>query len=101
MHLINEVDLESAYRRHVLNVVQQFSHVINAGSGGSIHFNQVDTSTFGDLKTGVTLTTRCRCDAGLTIQATSKNSCDGRFTDTPGAGKQVSVVQAIIIQCVN
>ena len=49
MHLINEIDLVAATRRHVLGVFQQISGVINPGAGGRVNLDQVDKAIFPHL----------------------------------------------------
>ncbi|TPW18000.1 MAG: Uncharacterized protein FD130_433, partial [Halothiobacillaceae bacterium] len=54
-----------------------------------------------DLAAGATLTTGVSTDTGFAVERLGKNPRNGGFTHTPCAGKEVSVVQAIVIERIN
>jgi hypothetical protein len=59
MYLIDKVNLIAAGGRHVLDVIEEFTHVIDTGPGGRINLYQINASSTGDFCTGSTLITRC------------------------------------------
>ena len=98
MHFINQINFVATTARCIGDVIKQFTRIINTGARCGIDFNQIEKSTFINLTTGGTLATRCRANTLLAVEAFGKNSRDGGFTNTPGAGKKISMVQAILIE---
>ena len=101
VNFVNQIYLKSASGRHVLHIVEKFAGFLNAGTRGSIDFNQINTSSFGNLQTGTASTTGCCGHAGVTIQALGKNPGDCRFTHSPGAGEQIGMMQSIGLKGIN
>ena len=67
MHFIDKIDFIAAARWAVLDIVQQLSHIIDAGARGGIHLNQIHKSAVGDLFTTGALTTGGGTDTLLTV----------------------------------
>ena len=95
---VDQVDLVACARRRILDIVQQLAGILYLGAGGGIHFDQVHAAAFVDLHTTRTLTAGFGTDAGFTIQGFGKNTCNGGLAHAARAGKQVSVVQTIVVQ---
>ena len=49
MNFVNQVDLEAASCRRVLNVIKELSGIFNTSTGRSIDFNQVDEPAFSNF----------------------------------------------------
>ena len=101
VHFVNQVDLEAAARRRVLHVVQQFAGIFYLGAAGRIDLNQVNETPLVNLTAGGALPARLGTYPPLTVQAFGKNTRDRGFTHTAGAGKQIGVVQPVVIQRVD
>ena len=101
VHFVDQVNLVAASRRCVLDVVEQFAGVLNLGTGGSIHFDQINKTAFGNLTTGRTFATRTRANALFAVEALGKNSGNGGFTDPTGTGKQIGMVQTLLVKGVD
>ena len=98
MDLINQIYLKTAAGWHILNIIQQFAHVIDASTRGGIDFDEIHTPALGNFLAGSTLTTRCSSHPGLTIQTLGQNPGNSRFANTASTRKQVSVMQPVIFQ---
>ena len=101
MHFIDQVDLIAASCRRVLNVIKQFARVFNASTRRSIHFNQIDKTTFSYLFTRRTLTTRTCTDTLFTVEAFGQNSSNGGLAHTARTGKQIGMMQTAFIQSID
>ena len=101
MHFVNQVDLETAARWRILHVIEQIAHIINTGSRCRIHFDQVDKSAFINFITAGTFATGNRANTLLAVKALRENTRNGGFTHTAGSGKQIGMVQSVIIQRIN
>ena len=98
MYFIDQVHLITPNGRRVLHVFQQFASIFNLGAGGRIYLNQVNKTPFINGGASTALATGLGTNPHLTIQAFGQNTSNGRFTHTTGAGKQIGMVQAIMIQ---
>ncbi len=98
MHLVDQVDFKAPRRRCVLNVVQQLPGVLDLGTGSRIHFYQINESILCDRHTGTACTTGLRADARITIEAFGQNTGNSGFPHTPGTGKQIGMVQPVVIE---
>ena len=92
VNFIYQVNFKAAAGRHVLNIVEQLAHIIDAGTRCSIYFDEVNISPLGNLVAGSALTTGCGGDALFTIQALRQDPGNGGFANTPGTGKEVCMV---------
>ncbi len=101
VHLINEVHLVAAAGGRILNVVSKFPHIINTRAGGSIDFNQINKPAFLYFTaTGAFAAGFCG-NTGFTVQAPGQQAANGGFTDPTGAGKQIGMVQTLVLQRMN
>ena len=101
MHFVNQVDLEASTGWRVLHIIQQLPGVFDLGARCRIHLNQINKTALGDFLTGRTSTTRTSANPLLAVQALSQNPGDCRFTNAPGAGEQVGMMQTLFIQSIN
>ena len=101
MHFIDKIDLVATSRGRILNIVQQLAHIIYASARCSIHLNQIDKPPFADLSTGGTLTAGNRTDTGFTVEAFREDPSNSGFTHSPGPGKQIGMVQSIVIESID
>ena len=101
MYFVNQVHLEAGCGGHVLHIVQEFPHIIDTCTGRRIHLNEIDTATAGYFQTTVTLTTRCRGNANMTIKTLGNDPGDCGFTDSASSREQIGVVQPVLIQRIN
>ncbi|MCY1343084.1 hypothetical protein D9M69_290930 [compost metagenome] len=98
VHFVDQVDLVAAAAGGVLHVVEQFAGVFHLGAAGGVHFDQVDEATFIDLPADRALAARGGAYAGFAVQALGENTRDGGLAHAPGTGKQIGVVQALVVQ---
>ena len=98
VHFVDEVDLEAPAGGCVLHVIQQLAGVLDLGPTGRIDLDQVDETSLVDFPTGRTHTAGLRADTRFAVQTFGQNPRNGGLADPAGAGEQISVVQAIVIQ---
>ncbi|MNZ62976.1 hypothetical protein D3C78_811130 [compost metagenome] len=98
VHFVDQVDLVAAAARGVLHVIQQLAGVLDLGTARRIHLDQIDEAPLVDLPAHRALTTWCRADAGLAVQALGQDARNGSLADPAGAGEQVGVVQTLVVQ---
>jgi hypothetical protein len=98
VHFVDQVDLELAARGHVLRVVDHLAHIVHAGVGGRVDFQQVDVAAGIDVQAGRTLAARVGAGAVLAVQRLGKDARDGGLADAAGAGEQEGMVDAAAIQ---
>jgi hypothetical protein len=60
--------------------------------------SKIDEATGVDLHAGGTLSAGLRGDAGLAVQALRKNPGERGLADARGSGKEVGVMQALLLQ---
>ena len=92
MHLIDDIDLETCTGGQVLGVIQHLTHIVDAGIGSSVEFDQINKTPAVDLVAGATFTARRGSDAGRTIQRLGKNTRNGGFADAARACEQISMM---------
>ena len=98
MNFVNQVDLEAASCRRVLNVIKELSGIFNTGTGCCIDFNQVNEAAFCNFTARRALAAGSCADALLAVEAFGQNPGNRRFTNTAGAGKQVRMMETPFIQ---
>ncbi len=98
MHLVDEVHLVATASRRVLRVFNQVSDIIHAGMRGRVQFNQVDETPDRDILTGAAFAARGRCDPGFAVETARQNARNGGFADAAGPGKQIRVMQPVVVQ---
>ena len=82
MHFVNQVDLITPARRHILHVIEHFTGVFNLGFTRRIDFNQINKTTLINLTAYRAFTARCGADPLLAIETLGHNPCNGGFTHT-------------------
>ena len=100
MHLIDHEDLEAPLHRFIDRLLQQSLHLIHAPIGSRIELGVIHKPAQIDVRTRLAHPTRCGGDASLaigtqTVQRLGQNARHRRFANTPGAGKQVCMVQPL------
>ncbi len=101
MHFVDQIDLVSAPRGGVLNVVQQLAGILDLRSRRRIHFDQVDEAAFCNLSARITLATGLGANAHLAIEAFREDARDGGLADTSCASEQIRMMQTLVVQRVN
>ena len=101
MNFINQIDFIATARWRILHVIQQVAHIIDAGARCCIDLNKVYKSAFIDFSAAGANTTGNRAYALFAVKAFGQNARNGSFTHTTGAGKQIGMVQAVVIQRIN
>ncbi len=92
VHFVDQVDLEAAARRRVLDVVQQIAGIFHLGSGSGVDLDQIDEAPLLDLAAVVALAARRGGDAGFTVQAFGQQAGDGGFPHAARAREQIGVM---------
>ena len=103
MHLVNHVDLEACIGGGIDSLLEQLRHIVHTAIGCSIHFNIVNETPRINCHTGFADTTRMRGNvtltiAALTIERFSQNARERSLANTSGAGEQVGMMQALLLQ---
>ena len=98
MHFVNDVNLKATCRWRILRVIQQLAHIVNLRIGGGIDLNNIDKTAFVDFNTSWTSAAWMGADTRLTIQGFCQNTCDGSFAYTACSGKEIGVMQALLLQ---
>ena len=101
VHLVYEVHLIAAAAWRVLDIVRQFPHIVHAGTGGGVNFDQVDKPAFLNFPATGAFPTGSRGNASFTVEASGQKTADSGLAHAPGTGEQVSVVQTLAFQGVN
>ena len=101
MHFVNQVNLESALSRGVLNIIKQLPGVLDSGAGSRIHFDQINQIAAINALTGRALTTRLGADPRFAIQRLGKYSRQCGLAHSPGPGKQKGMMDTLIVQCIS
>ncbi len=94
VHFVDQVDLVAATRGHVLRVLDQFAHVVDAGVGRGVDFQQIDVAAGVDRQAGLAFAARIGAGAALAIERLGEDARDGGLADAAGAGEQECVVDA-------
>ena len=100
MDFVDQIDLVAASSRHVLGVFQQLPGVVDPRTRGSIHLNKVDKAILFYLGADGTDSAGGGTYALFAIQTLSQYSRDGCFAHAPGSGKQIGMMQTIVIESV-
>ena len=98
VYLVNEIHLEAPSIGHVLGAILQVVHVFDFVLRRTVHLNQIDKPAFADRLTRITTAARFCAHALLTIKTAGKNPRDSCFANTPGAGKQIGVMQPVVVE---
>ncbi len=98
VHFVDQVDLEAPTGRRILHVVEQLAGVLDLGTTGGVHFDQVDEAPLVDLPAHRAGPAGRGADAGLAVQALGDDPRNGGLAHPTGTGEQVGVVQALAVQ---
>ncbi len=101
VHLVNEVHLVAATRGRILDVIRQLTHIINAGPGRGVDFNQIHKPAFLDLLAARAFTTGVRGYAGFAVEAACKQTPNGGLAYPTGPREQISMMKTLAFQGVN
>ena len=98
VYFVDDIDLKATARRRIHGVFQQLPHFIDLGVSRRIHFEQIDETAAVDFRAGGTSTTGRRRHAGFTIERFGENARQRCLADAARAGKEIGVVQPLLIQ---
>ncbi len=98
MHLVDEVHLETAARRRVLDVVEQLARVVDLRARRGVDLDEVDESPRIDRRARRAHAARLGDDARLAVQRLREQARDGGLADAARAREQVRVVQPILCE---
>ena len=101
VYFIDDVHFITATRRAILRVFNNLTHIINAGIRSGIHLNQINKAAFRNFLTRRALATRLGADTGFAIQTFGQNTGDCCFSYSACTGKQISMMQAIVIKSID
>ena len=101
MYFIDQVDLKATSGGRVLHIVEQVAHIVDACSRGGIHFNKINKAPLGNFCATGALATGYRANTGFAVEAFGEDAANGGFAHTASAGKQIGMVQTVIVQGVN
>ena len=101
MYLIDDVDLVTAFRRRVRNLLNDATCMIHTVVGRTIHLHYVHGTAFCNGTTGRTLAARASVFLTiLTVDCLGKKLCHRSFTGTSGTGKKISVTNTVVLQLI-
>src|SRR5690606_38928801 len=95
---VDQVNLEASAGRRILDVLQQLAHILHFSAGGRVNFNQVDKTPFGDYTTSAAGAAGLGRNTRFTVKTFGKDTGNGGLTNPPRPGKQVGMVQTVLIQ---
>ena len=95
VHLVDEIHLVASARWRVLHIVEQLAGVLDLRARGSIHFDQIDEATFGNLHAARTYAARLRANALFAVQTARQDPGDRCLADASRPGEQICVVKAV------
>ncbi len=98
VHFVDQIDLELAARGHVLGVLDYLAHIVHAGVGRGVDFQQVDIAAGVDIQAGRALAARIGTGAGLAIQRFGENARNRGLAHAAGAGEQKCVVHTPTVE---
>ncbi len=101
VYLVNQVHLETAPGRRILDVVGQLPHIVHPGTGGGVNLNQVNKPAVQDFLATGALTAGVGRNAGFTVQTAGQQSADRGLAHAPGAGEKVSMMKPVMFKRVH
>jgi len=96
VHLVDDVDLVTAFRRRVAHVVAQLAHVIDTAVARAIDLDHVEAVARGDLRAVIALSAWRDRRAVDAIERLCQNSRSRSFADAPRPDEQIRVSQAVL-----
>ena len=98
MHFVYQVNLIAPAGWLILDVVQQLAGIFDLGARSSIDFKQINIIALLYFDTGTALSARVSTLTLFTVKAFRENTRNSGFTYPTRSCKQVSMMQAIVIQ---
>ena len=98
VHLIDQVHLVAAPGGRVLHILEQLAGVLHLGAAGGVHLDQIHEAALADFLAGGADPARAAADPLFAVQTAGQDARDGGLADPAGAGEQIGVVQAVLIQ---
>ena len=101
VHFVDHEDLEAPLDRFVDRLLKQLLNLVHASVGGGVQLGVIDKAAGIDVATGLANATGLGRDAALPVRALAverlgQHARDRGLAHPPGAGEQVSVVQALL-----
>ena len=99
VYFVNEIDFVLSFDRCVGDVVKQFACFFDAGARGGIDFDEVGEAALVNFFAVVAFAAGVGADVVfLAVERFGEDAGDGGFADAACAGKEVSVVDAVMVQ---
>ncbi len=101
MHFINDVDFKASLIGRKIDLIAQISHIIHAGVGGRIDFNQIQVAPLIDCHTMLAnIAWPLPRIGGNTIDRFGQQARRTCLPSAPGAGEKVCMPNALASDCV-
>ena len=98
VHFVDQIDLITRMGGRILDVVEQFTGLINLGARRGIDFDQVNETTLIDGGAGTTRAAGRAANPRLAVQCLGQHARQRGLAYPARAGEQISVVQAPAIK---
>ena len=98
MNFVDQVDLVAPPDGCIGNVFQQFARLVDLGPGSRIDLDEVDKTPLVDLAADAAFSTGFGGDALLAVERLGEDAGQRCLADAPRAGKQIGVVQPVVVQ---
>jgi hypothetical protein len=82
-------------------LLQQLAGVLHLGARGGVDLDEIDKAALVDLRARTAGTAGRRTDPGFAVQRLGEDARNGGLADTAGAGEEIGMVQAIVIEGVH
>ena len=87
MHFVDDIHPKLTAKRCKFDVLADFAHIVHPGVRRPIDLNDVDGRSLRNFMAVFTAVTRMTRWASLAIEGLRENAGDGRFSNSPSAGK--------------
>ncbi len=87
MDFIDNVDSKLTTKRRELNVLADLSHIVHAGVGRAINFDDINRVPLCDLAAVLAGVAGTTCRSPFAVECLRENSRHGRFPHASRAGK--------------
>ena len=98
VHFIDDIDLEASAGRRIQRVFQQLAHVIDLRVRRRIQLHQIDKASRVNLGAGAAFSARRIGNAGFAVERLGDNARQRGLAHTARAGKQVGVMQTLLLE---
>ena len=98
VHFVDQIDLVPATRGHVLGVVDELAHVVDAGIAGCVDLQQIDKAACVDVRANAANPAGRRSRALLAIERLGENAGDRGLADAAGSGEQEGMMDTTAVQ---